>query len=437
MTDPDTIFALATPAAASAAALVRVSGPACPEVWTQATGSPWRRAVTRANLPLLHGLVPCLMLASPAPASYTGQDTLEIVLPGNPALVAALEERLARHGCRRAEAGEFTRRALRNGRVTATQAAAALGIINAQSEAERRRALAELSGHAAREAADLATRLRQISARYEMLFDFAEEEHAEAAEDLLARDLRQLAGELQAFAGQPAAAPRAEPVIALFGPPNAGKSSLFNALLGDQRALVSPVPGTTRDAVTCAVAIEGRAAMVADLSGVGALDADAGRFAQQARDRALQADVLLVLAAPGQQTEALAEFEKLAVRDRDLPGRTLWLDTMSDLPASQAATLPVPRMAVSAASGAGLDDLRQELSARLLRAGMGGGYSLLRDRVRECAATLASALADDDMPPEARAREVRHALALIDQGLLADAPGDVLDYIFGQFCIGK
>lgn len=437
MTDTDTIFALATPPTASAAAMVRVSGPACAGLWAQLTPSSWERHTARVRLPLAGAPAPCLLLGSPAPASYTGEDTLEIVLPGHGALIAALEDWLTGQHCRRAEPGEFTRRALNNGRVTPTQAAATLGLVSAQSEAERRRALEELSGRAARDAAALAGRLRQVSARYEMLFDFAEEEHADAAEDLLARDLRQLAGELQAFAGGPVAAARTEPVIALFGPPNAGKSSLFNALLGVPRALVSPVPGTTRDAVTATLVLDGRAATLVDLSGVGLQDADAGRFSANARDRALQADVLLVLAAPGQQAEALAELQRLMARDADLPGRALWLDTMSDLDASPPVALPLPRLGLSAASGANLEALRRELSHRVLRASVGGGFSLLRDRVRHAAGTINAALADEEMPPEARAREVRHALTLLDQGLLAELPGDVLDYIFGQFCIGK
>lgn len=437
MTETDTIFAPATPPGPCAAALVRVSGPACARLWRDLAGQPWARATARARLPLAAGSLPCVLLASPAPRSYTAQDTLEIVLPGNPVLVGQTEQWLVAAGCRRAEAGEFTRRALDHGRITPSQASATLALVNAQTAAAQRRALAELRGDLARHADGLAERLRHAAARHEMLFDFAEEEHAEAAEASLSADLHALAAELSAMAGAPPRAPRTEPLIALFGPPNAGKSALFNALLGATRALVSPLPGTTRDAVSAPLVLQGRTAMLVDLSGVGGRDTDAGRFAAQARQRALQADVLLLLAAPGQHDEAMAEFRNLLAVDADLPGRSLLLDTMCDLPSAPGPAAPMARMAVSAATGAGLQALRLELHRRLVQASVGEGYSLLRERAAQAAAILLAALADPDIPPEARAREVRHALTLLDEGLLASAPGDVLDFIFGQFCIGK
>lgn len=438
MSPRDTIFALATPATPSVAALVRVSGPACSAAWKTLTGRAWQRGTARATLPLPAGDVAGLLLASPGPRSFTGEDTLEVLLPGNLALVQQLEKWLAALPCRRAEPGEFTRRALQNGRINVSQATATLALVNAQSEADRRRAMAELSGHAAKQVAGLAERLRRIAARHEMLFDFAEEEHAEAAEELIVADLTGLAAALADFCGDTTArVPRAEPLIALFGPPNAGKSSLFNALLGATRALVSPLPGTTRDAVSATVIVEGHAATLLDLSGVGAGDSDQGRFAPQTRAQALRADVLLVLAAPGQLREAVTQFELLRVHDADLPGRSLFVDTMTDLQTPSALHVPFARVSISVASGAGLETLRAELATRLRRAAMGGSFSLMHERAAEAAAVLRAALADHAMPAEARAREVRHALTLMDQGLLAEAPGEVLDYIFGQFCIGK
>jgi len=434
MAPTDTIFAAATPAAASVAALVRVSGGLCAEI-AGALGVSWARQTLRATLP---GGTPCMLLCSPSPASYTGEDTLEIVLPGNPWLLRTAAAWLNSHGCRAAQPGEFTRRALGHGRINPSQATATLALVNAQSEADHRAALAELSGHLARQTAALADRLRKVSARHEMLFDFSEEEHAHAEETRLLEDLTELTRLLQDLCGQPRhAAPRAEPVVALFGPPNAGKSSLFNALVGSARALVSPLPGTTRDAVRATIVLQSRPATLVDLSGVGEHDSDQGRFAETARDLALQADVLLVLAAPGQANEALAQYNLIAAGDADLSPRALFVDSMGDLQPPAQVTVPLPRFSVSAASGAGMDALRAELAARVLRASVGGVTSLLRDRIAEAAAVLNAALADDAMPGEARAREVRHALTLLDQGLLAEAPGDVLDYIFGQFCIGK
>lgn len=431
----DTIFALATPLPATAA-LVRVSGPGCAPIFRTLSGAEWPRTVLEAALTLPAGRVPCFLWASPAPGSYTGEDTLEILLPGNPWLVRQCEDWLTSLRVRRAEPGEFTRRALANGKLTASQAQATLALVNAQDDAARRAALAELSGEAATHLRALTERLRGISARFEMLFDFAEEEHAHTEEAALAADLRTLAGDLRVFCGtEKPRPPRHEPIVALFGPPNAGKSSLFNALIGRPRALVSPRPGTTRDPVEAVGVFEGTAARLCDLSGVGEADSDAGRFAETARERALTADVVLVLAAPGQTAEAERELEKLRLRDADVVPRVLWVDTMSDVARDRPAR-DMPALSVSALSGGGLRDLRAEIHSRLLRAAVGEAPSLLREQAREACAMLEQAV-NEPAPPEATAQQVRRALTLLDEALLADVPGDVLALIFSRFCIGK
>jgi tRNA modification GTPase len=335
---------------------------------------------------------------------------------------------------KRAEAGEFTRQALDNGKLTPAQAQGTLALVTAADSVQRRQAMAELSGQAAAELSGIAEDLRRVAARYEMLFDFGEEEHAEVEEASLRSGLGVVLAKLAAFCGErPERPAHSQPVVALFGPPNAGKSSLFNALLGCPRSLVSAVPGTTRDPVEAPAIIEGRDALLCDLSGVGELDADAGRFADIARSRALAADLLLVLAAPGQEEETSREFAALAERDPDLPGRALHVRTMSDLGHGAQAT----SIAVSAISGGGLNELRAQVAKRLLNLSIGSTPSLLRLRAEQAHAALAAAVADKSAPPEATAREVRHVLTLLDEALLARAPGDVLELIFSRFCIGK
>lgn len=433
MPQRETIFALAT-ALPAEAALIRISGACCIALFERLGGTAWSRTAVRAVLPLPASESPCLLWAYPAPASYSGEDCLEIILPGNGWLVRMCEQWLEAAGLKRAEAGEFTRRALDNRKLTPAQAQGTLALVNAADGAQRRNAMAELSGQAAAELSGIAEDLRRVAARYEMLFDFSEEEHAEAEEASLRSGLGTALEKLAAFCGErPLRPARTQPVIALFGPPNAGKSSLFNALLGRPRALVSAVPGTTRDPIEAFAVIEGRDALLCDLSGVGELDADAGRFADLARSRALAADLLLVLAAPGQEDEASRELAALVVRDPDLPGRALRVRTMSDLD-HRAQTAAI---AVSAISGGGLKDLRAEIAMRLLNLSVGGAPSLLRLRAGQAHAALAASVADKSAPPEATAREVRHVLTLLDEALLARAPGDVLDLIFSRFCIGK
>ena len=437
MTRPATIFALATPAARSPQALVRTTGPLVPEITRTLCNNTMARSAIDCTVSLPVGKIPASAWVLPAPHTLTGEDTLEIRVPGNPAIVRQLEDRLRELGARDAEPGEFTRRAFEAGKLDLNRAEAVLQLINATDETARRQALADLAGETATALTAMAERLRSLSARFEMSFDFSEEEHADAAEDQLLTDLRTFVADLAHLLGDAEPAPhRDRPVIALFGPPNAGKSTLFNALLGRPRALVSEQPGTTRDPVESELVLGDHTVILADLSGVGKLDADRGRFAETACERALQADVMLVLEAPG-DIEATSEFDALQRRDGAVRSRALWVHTKTDLAHGITANLPgLESVSVSAMSGGGLDELRKRLTARLDQLASGGATSLLRVRSGEALKLLQQAT-KEDAPPEVIASDVRRALKLIDEALLSDAPGEVLDLIFSRFCIGK
>ncbi|MCC6465010.1 MAG: 50S ribosome-binding GTPase, partial [Planctomycetes bacterium] len=364
---------------------------------------------------------------------YTGDDTLELFVPGHPALWNDALDWLLEQGCVRAEPGEFTRRALENGRLDVTGAQAVLALVSAQDDAARRRAVQDLRGESAARLRALAEQARALSARYEMLCDFAEDEHAEPHEHALGRDLCALVKGLSTFAGEPPQ-PVRRAQVALYGPPNAGKSALFNAVLGLPRSLVSPVPGTTRDPVRAPWLLGTHQVELVDCSGVGTGDADAGRFAPAADDAALGADVLLVLAAPGQQAEAGALLDALQARDNNVHSRALWVQTMSDAGTPAVAPPGLEAVTVSAVSGAGLAELREALQSRLQAAVPVPG--LLRAAAAEALRLLDTTLREHT-PPEAAAGEVRRALRLLDEALMAEAPGEVLDLIFSRFCIGK
>jgi tRNA modification GTPase len=433
MTSSRAIFALATPHG-GVAAMLRVSGAGVPGIAAGLGVAAWRRGATEHGLDLSVGRVPCLAWLLPAPRTLTGDDTLELILPGNRHVVQELEEHLHALGAREAEPGEFTRRALEAGNLDLSRAEATLALINAQDDATRRQALDDLSGETAARVKALAERLRTLSARYEMLFDFSEEEHAEPVEDALTADLAHVTRELREFAGHPpAASARQVPVVALFGPPNAGKSSLFNALLGLPRSTVSAHPGTTRDPVTQPCAFGPYNAELVDLSGVGMADADRGRFEGTAHGRARNADLLLALEPPG-DSDARASFERLCRQDPGLRARAIRVFTMSDLRGAQPES-DLESCTVSALSGAGLDELRGRIEARLREIAVGGVTSRLRHGCRKATELLEGL--GPDAPPEAVAGEVRRALTALDEGLLHATPGDVLDHIFSRFCIGK
>lgn len=432
----DTIFAPATPLSAAPAALIRISGPHVPALAQVLLGAPFRYRSFETSVGTTLGRVPCRAWLLPAPRTFTGENMLELRVPGNPRLVARLEERLLALGARRADAGEFTRRALAAGKLDVSRAEAVGALINAQGEAERRQALADLAGRSARELAALAERLRAVSAGYELAFDFSEDEPEPAPFETLAANLHAVGCSLAEFCANVPHRPRRDrAVIALFGLPNAGKSSLFNALLGSRRALVSELPGTTRDPVRAPLTLAGQGCELRDLSGVGTTDADQGRFAETARSEAVGADLLLLVCAPGQRDQLLREFDVLLERERDIASRALWVNTMSDVAAPQYAPPGLESVTVSALTGAGLVELRAAMGARLAAQSRGAATSQLRVRAQE--ALLALQQVEGHAPPEALALAARQALRLLDEALLSHAPGDVLDLIFSRFCIGK
>lgn len=437
----ETIFALATPPGHSAVALMRVSGPTCALASrVLGVGEMAPRRSVRVELPLDVGSVPAMIWLMPGPRSFTGDDVIEFLLPGNPWAVLALERKLQDLGFRPAEPGEFTRRAFESGRLDLAQAEATLALVTAGDERGRRQAAEELSGQAGRALTALTERLRALSARFELAMDFSEDEQEQAEEGALPAEARALLADLEAFAGAPPALPAGTvPRAALFGPPNAGKSSLFNALLGEPRALVTPLAGTTRDPVPARFKLPSGELELCDLSGVGETDADAGRFALAARERALAADILLLLCAPGQEQALLREFAALGARDPALRARALWVWTMIDLAEPpEANPAGLPQEAVSAASGRGLEGLRERLATRASEVASGGVLSRMRLLAREAVGDLREAAESlESAPLEVAAGCVRRALRRLDEARLAETPGEVLDLIFSRFCIGK
>jgi tRNA modification GTPase len=364
----------------------------------------------------------------PRPKSFTGEDCVEISLHGGRAVLAAVSDALVALGARPAEPGEFSRRAFLNGRMDLLQAEAAADLIAAETEAQRRLAV---EGADALRAACAGWResLRQIMARQEALIDFPDEDLPPEVDAALQRDVAALhAAMLAALAGAPGAARLREGLaFVILGAPNAGKSTLLNALAGEDVAIVSEIPGTTRDAVGVRVDLGGVPVHLTDTAGLReSADEIEAEGVRRARRLSEKADLIIAVAAAPEPVfpETPAGVEVLHVI------------TKSDL----FDKAPLGFLNVSARDGMGMDALRRQLAAAAARlTDTRGAAALARPRqvacVRETAEALGNAMRAEE--PELRGEELRIAAAAL--GRLTGAIGveEILDAVFSGFCIGK
>lgn len=427
------IFALATGAGRSAVAVIRLSGLGCGAM-VQALAGPLP-APRRASLRVLrHGGVPldrALVLWFPGPASYTGEDSAELHLHGGPAVIAAVAAALEALGGRPAEPGEFTRRAFLHGRMDLTAAEGIADLIAAETEAQRRQALRQAEGGLAQLHAAWAQRLTRLLARQEAFIEFEEEDLPSDLDAQVEADAATLRAEMAAMLaeGDRGEKLREGLTIAILGAPNAGKSSLLNALAGREAAIVSARAGTTRDVVEVRLILAGVPVTLADTAGLReAADEIEAEGVRRALARAETADLRLLVfaadAAPDPVTLGLRGPNALTVLNKVDLGTG----------AMEGA------LAVSARTGLGLGDLRQRLEdAAALRAGLADGAMLTRPRHR---AALREALAElERLPhaglPELRAEALRAALRALSRLTGRVDVEQVLDLVFGEFCIGK
>ncbi len=364
----------------------------------------------------------------PGPGSFTGEDCVEFSVHGGRAVLAAVTETLVGFGARPAEAGEFSRRAFANGRFDLLQAEAMADLITAETEAQRRQAV---DGGDRLQAACVAWRetLRLVMGKQEALIDFPDEDLPVEVEAGLIEDIEALQGEMQkALAG----APRAERLregleFVILGAPNAGKSTLLNALAGADIAIVSDIPGTTRDAVGVRVDLGGVPVQITDTAGLRETDDPIeSEGVLRARARGAGADLVIAVAAPPVPVfpEVPADVE------------TLFVITKADL----LEFVPLGFLNVSAKSGDGIEALLSALSRIAGRlTDVKGMPALGRPRqvacVRDAVEALGEALATGE--PELRGEALRAAAAAL--GRLTGMIGveEILDGVFSGFCIGK
>ena len=427
------IFALASGAGRAAVAVLRLSGEGCGAVLTALAGN--LPAPRRASLRVLrhHGLAldQALVLWFPGDANYTGEPSAELHLHGGPAVIAAVAEALTELGGRPAEPGEFTRRAFLNGKLDLTAAEGVADLIAAETEAQRRQALRQVEGGLAARHAEWAARLMRLLARQEAFIEFEEEDLPSDLDARVGVEAAMLRDELAAFLayGRRGEKLREGLTVAILGAPNAGKSSLLNALAGRDAAIVSASAGTTRDVVEVRLNLGGVLVTLADTAGLrDAADEVEAEGVRRALARAEAADLRLLIFATGTVPDA----DTWALRAED----SLLIQNKADLTGAPLEGA----LRVSTRTGEGVEALRTRLEAEAAtRAGLSDTAALTRPRHRAALRDAVEWL--DRLPaaglPELRADALRgamHALSRLTGRVDAE---QVLDLVFGEFCIGK
>ncbi len=440
-----TIFALATAPGRSGVAVVRVSGPDAAATLAALTNRPLpepRRAalVTLRDPASGDALDDALVLRFTAPASFTGEDVVELHLHGGRAVVAGVIGVLAtRPGLRLAEPGEFTRRAFEHGKLDLTEAEAVADLIDAETTAQRRQALRQMDGALGRLYDGWRDRLTRALAHIEADIDFAEDDLPGGVADAVRPVIERLLAEITDHLNDGGRGERLREGlhIAIVGAPNAGKSSLLNALARRDAAIVSARAGTTRDIIEVQLDLGGYPVVLADTAGLreAAADEVEEEGIRRARDRAARADVKVAVF----DATALPDLDPatLALIDADSVVVLNKCDVVAVTPSIIAGASPV---LVSARTGAGLRDLEQRLTAFSAdRLAVGSAPSLTRARHRaaldECGAALDRALTAP--LPELAAEDIRLASRALGRITGRVDVEDLLDIIFRDFCIGK
>jgi len=446
----DPIAALATPPGRSALALIRLSGRGAFEVAARAL-RPFRpdpaRTVRRVRLvhPATGELVDDALAACfPAPRTYTGDDLVEISTHGGLLVPAAAVAALVAAGARPAAPGEFTRRALLNGKLDLLQAEATADLIDAGSPAQARRALHQLDRGLSARLELLRAELLELEALIAYDIDFPEEDEGPVAPERVERAWRAARDRIAQLL---ATAPEGErlregALVVIAGAPNAGKSSLFNALLGAERAIVTEIPGTTRDAIEAHAVIEGFPFRLVDTAGLRDSDDRVEKLGVAVSRKYLGAADLVLFCEPGDEGRGTGEGAERFLAECTAPA--VVVRTKGDLVPVPRPPSPVP--VVSVVTGEGLAELKrllaQQAFGRLLRL---GDVEPVVTRARHRVA-LERALAEVDgfraaraggVDAAAAATHLRAAVGALDDLIGVVTPDDVLERVFASFCVGK
>jgi tRNA modification GTPase len=423
----DTIFALSSGRPPAAVSIIRVSGPLAHDTGKRLAGMlPEARRAAVRTLRDQDGSVldDALVLRFDGPASSTGENIVEFQCHGGRAVVDALLRELGRvEGLRTAQPGEFTRRAFENGRIDLTEAEGLADLIEAETESQRKAALAIAEGGLRAQVEQWQRKVLDLSARAEAAIDYAEDEDV-GVDPALARDCGDLASELKAWLERPRIEPLKDGVrVVVAGPPNVGKSSLINAIAGQERAIVTDTPGTTRDHIEVPLALDGMPILLTDTAGLRESDEVVERIGiDRARSLVESADVLVWL---GEPDEAPRHPRLIRVHARsDLAGR-------HEAPASS--------IAVSSVTGEGLNSLLAHV-AELTRTLLPAEDAIALNRRQASELAEAHGALDAAAPTTdfvLLAEHLRSVRAAFDRLTGQAGVEDVLDALFGRFCLGK
>lgn len=452
----DTIVALGTPPGESGIAVVRISGPAAVRLLEALAPGLGDAATHRLSLTLLRDargepLDEALVAVMRAPASYTGEDVVEISCHGSMQVVGDILEEIITLGARPAAPGEFTKRAFLNGKMDLAQAEAVADLIAAETRLQRRVALEQLGGTLSRRVRELEERLLGELALIEVSIDFSEDDVSVFSPVRTSESVRSIRSAIGRLLESEVAGGKLRRGIrvTIVGRRNVGKSSLYNALLGEERAIVSPVPGTTRDILRERIHIGGFPCHLEDTAGIAETRCDVeAKGIEIARAAVLNADLVLFVLdgaeeIPGDVAEEVSRID---------PGRLLCVLNKKDLglkcpPERSRALLGAETVvAVSALSGEGLEEIRQWIYDKAARP---DAAELGRERVAinaRAAAALREAdealerltgLLEDGAPAELLSVEVRCAIDALGKITGRSVSDDLLGTIFNKFCIGK
>ncbi|WP_204791968.1 tRNA uridine-5-carboxymethylaminomethyl(34) synthesis GTPase MnmE [Oscillibacter sp. CU971] len=466
----DTIAAIAAGGGApSAIGVVRISGPDC----FDACGRVFRSArpfeelearrmvlgefLDREGRVLDRGLA----VRFPGPRSYTGEDSAEFHCHGSPVVLREVLAALFAAGARQAGPGEFTKRAFLNGRLDLTQAEAVIDLIDAETAAAARNAAAQLDGGLRRALEPIQEALLDITSRFYAVVDYPDEDIQDAGPEEIAAALRQAGDALTALL---ATCKRGKVLkrgvrTAIVGLPNAGKSSLLNALAGYERAIVTDIPGTTRDTVEESVLCGGVLLRLIDTAGLRETEDAVEKLGVERSRRAMEEAELILLVRDGAveacpENKAHWEAEALLLNQVARTGKPwLCVESKCDLTGPHAFSIgliqkdannPAACLCVSSVTGYGLDKLENAVAALFPAGDPGEAGSLLTDRRQEEAADRARAAVrralealENGLTPDAALTDAEEALDAIGELTGRTAKEEIVERIFSRFCVGK